>query len=567
MLPAVLGKQTRGPYLADRLMSDPNFPFWRYRNVSLSPCSLPRRNVRGVRGAPSEKAVVAERQKAIAPCVRFGHPQAFERIPESPGSRIRSERRFGLRMAESSREPNRSVRWAADMEFVFGEAVRIAALPFDELSRDDVIGTLPHPNGGGALLLCGLAAEKRIWAIAEEFLSTLPGGGRVETEIVVDNFKGEIVGRFLKRKLPITEQQVDRAIARAVKRAFGDCVDMTYFIPCHLTGDREPDSISIGPVTFRRTEDVLCTLEPDFEHFVSVAAESIAPGLYADPTDHGRMFVDGAKKYFGHFDWVAEVTVVNAARQISGERARLCVQSALDVFRLILGSHGDHIRLEGPGMRVMEGARIVKTMDGEVDIHLSQSPASACLGENWWAFCRTQFTDARLAAIGPLVGALASGELPPPLCQRILDALSWFGQAIDELSPGAAIVKFVSAIERLTQCGKKDDDGSVARIFRERAGALSFDFEHPDLENWRRQCGDLYSLRSKIVHGDVSPLAHEVAAAVKPAEHLTRWVVIRALDFFVYLGVQNPDWSARKLDAAFDRFVQDVADKSVGGSP
>jgi hypothetical protein len=88
---------------------------------------------------------------------------------------------------------NRNAGWVTDIEFVFAECVRIQTAISDavknkpaslkDLPKEDMWGDLPHPDGRGPLM-CGRAANQRLWRLSEQAVKYSDAVGTIEIEPV-----------------------------------------------------------------------------------------------------------------------------------------------------------------------------------------------------------------------------------------------------------------------------------------------------------------------------------------------------------------------------------------------
>jgi hypothetical protein len=68
-----------------------------------------------------------------------------------------------------------------------------------------------------------------------------------------------------------------------------------------------------------------------------------------------------------------------------------------------------------------------------------------------------------------------------------------------------------------------------------------------DLNYWETAIDEVYTCRSDLVHGSLSPFDGRVFAMVSKAEQISRQVLLRGLEFFNALGLETPNYSVNKL--------------------
>jgi hypothetical protein len=149
---------------------------------------------------------------------------------------------------------------------------------------------------------------------------------------------------------------------------------------------------------------------------------------------------------------------------------------------------------------------------------------------------------------GETLRPVADPALAWPLAARFREAASWFGEGVTEASHAAQILDFVTAIERAVVTG---DHAEVWRAVTRRAAILAAAAEGGDPADWYRRAGDIYEVRSQIVHGAMSPFAPEAGAMAPQAAVLARAVLHGALGFFETLGLTCARFSADRLEGKF----------------
>src|SRR5438270_6456226 len=115
----------------------------------------------------------------------------------------------------------------------------------------------------------------------------------------------------------------------------------------------------------------------------------------------------------------------------------------------------------GPGLESDVSATI-QVRDGVTLASHSVGATSAVGFEEGWADMLNSLRSRELVtAAARAIEPLLNPAIQRPLGQRFIDAASWHGQAVRESSPAAAIVKSVSALERLVTTEKST---SAAKI-------------------------------------------------------------------------------------------------------
>lgn len=397
--------------------------------------------------------------------------------------------------------------WVADVEFVLSECVRLAqdrarlgtSAWFKSLSKDDAMSFLPHPSGTGSLF-CGREAIKRLHHLANVAIRNSDAQGTLTSELVYQSLRTIIVHRFIRDRRPQDTQQVQKALSAAVREAKTARYDATHFIPCRLASTSEPDQFSVGPVIFRPRTAFYAHLQP---HVEALAVRRKDAGLFA-PEDWTRI-----ENYYGTFDWVAEVRVRNCDPDISQERARWAVTAAVDILQVVFGaSYTKRMAIGGPTR--VDDRRVHLRLGRNDELHLTHS---------WQATSPVSLSELGKLLTNPEVAFLLEGggqaieavvdpTLDRPLSRRLIDAASWYGQAVREEFEAARIVKAMTALERLLMTADVDD---IASTLGDRGAALAW---HPtsrfDFAGWKGRIKKAYDIRSQLVHGSLSPFDPEV---------------------------------------------------------
>jgi hypothetical protein len=158
-----------------------------------------------------------------------------------------------------------------------------------------------------------------------------------------------------------------------------------------------------------------------------------------------------------------------------------------------------------------------------------------------------------LQIFGVALEAAADPDIQRPLSQRLLDSIHWFGEGVRETTDAARVIKYVTAMERLLMTQEHDD---IAKIVAERTAAFCFaGDETQTLEQWRADASKIYDLRSRLVHGAMSPAAREVRDGAYLAAKLARFAILSVLNHFGEPGLKEDKISTKRLAKWFDSIV------------
>jgi len=373
--------------------------------------------------------------------------------------------------------------------------------------------------------------EDRLGVLARRYLSSSrEGRGRIDPAAYADIVRSELTGRFIHQRREPNLTQASRMLAAALRRAAADIADRTHFVPCRLFDDAGTVGLAVGPVAFQPTGGFLAS------RAAAIADADLAARVERD---------------FSPWDWTAEVAVRGCDLIVSRERALKAVDGALDMLRLHTGLAGARPlgRAGAPGLPAEAPAGLWADAQGCLHaLHSGEGPAHDAAG----ILRRLHEKEGRdwLARAGRTLRPLADPSLDWPLATRFREAASWFGKGVTEGSHAVRILDFVTAIERAVVAG---DHPEVGRSVTRRAALLGAAAEGGDPADWLRRAGDIYEIRSQIVHGALSPFAPEAAAMAPRVAALARAALCGALDFFETLGLTRGRISRERLEAEFRR--------------
>lgn len=450
--------------------------------------------------------------------------------------------------------------------------------------RMDAFHTIPNPRNGGMLII-GQEGTDRFWGIARRHLADYPAKKRrTSLSAFVEQLRTQFSELFLAEGASIDQDNVDRWIAVAYDATAQQHEAATHYIPCGLLFSNQVKRFSIGPVTFlheseffrihgEELEKLRETIHDRHRKRVDQAIKKGLPAKNAATPAQSAMWsnhlADGLLESFRRYNWFAAVDVAPAHKDVSYDRALFATRGALNIIKVLLGSyHTGRLRTADDNGSVGKTAVLTRDAKGELGISLSNTPMDNTVGDQWLEILTSSKHFSLLAKVLTLCSTF---DDPPPLCARLMDALSWFGDAVAEKSPAAKIVKFVTAIERLCGTGKeKNTDGKdrgVTGIVITRASILYSVITERPFTKVKKEITDVYECRSKLVHGSVSPFADEVSARVVKVDRATNLVLLAAIDYYSVLGLENPALDENGLRASFLELEKWNTDGRPCGAP
>jgi hypothetical protein len=431
------------------------------------------------------------------------------------------------------------------ISFVFDECLRFAQMSIAELRQRpkvDFFCDLPHPSGRGQMN-CGREAESRLRDITHEILALNKLSARVSYQTMRKLLGEVIVQRFLVEKRELDGKQVDRLVSWLGKEALRKSSIQTHLIPCHLMFVEEPDELAVGPVVFRSRKG-----------FRKRIVASVRTYVVGPDRKWARKLLSDVLSYYRGFKWVAEVTVVPADGEKSLHLAHEAVSAALNSIHVTFGAEvTNKMAIGGPRLDRDRRGHLAIGPGEKLEVRLTLGgPGQVNFGQGWSSDFQKSQQARYLNVLGVAVESAVDPDLNRPLSRRVLDAIHWFGEGVRETTDAARVVKYVTALERLLMTREHDD---IAKIVSNRTAAFCLVGDSTvTLEKWRSDARRVYDLRSRLVHGDLSPTAGQVRDGVYLSAKLARFAILSVIDHLEQ-GLREDRVATRRLAKWFDTIV------------
>ncbi len=167
---------------------------------------------------------------------------------------------------------------------------------------------------------------------------------------------------------------------------------------------------------------------------------------------------------------------------------------------------------------------------------------------------------------GVVLEARLDPDLSRSLSERILDAAQWFGEATRDTSPSTKVVKYVTAIERLTLTMKLDE--GLTKSVCERVAALTTGLiDGRTFEENKSAFSKVYGIRSDLVHGAMSPNDPKVAKQVIAAGDYAEFAILRALHVWGEEALRSATFKTAGLEQRFVGVVDRVKAGALSAIP
>jgi hypothetical protein len=388
-------------------------------------------------------------------------------------------------------------RVGRDFTFVSQEIVRHAELGLEvtkHLEGLDLLCSVRDPDG--RMLLMGRAAYERLRTLAEVALENSDHHRRVSPnkafQAVLDGF-----GRtYLSKDYSGSTDDADLTNIKGwIDETAATYVTLTHVIPCHI-GLPMGESFVLGPVTISAGKEAVAANEARLKGW---AADAGAPAG-SDDAKRWQRDIDNTLSYLSGFQDIASVTIENCDRDTSEAAAKEAVQAAVNYIHIMAGAaHTRRMRVGGPELRGDRRARLAWKTDGSPILGWSRRWEGANIDKDFWAWLVSDEQRSITEAAGAAVQTIVERRRPELVAARYLDAASWYADAAREERPPAAIIKYLTAMERLLWTGEKSF-GVTSRL-AERAAALCFTLDTWNFHEIEDEVKAAYNLRSGIVHG------------------------------------------------------------------
>lgn len=429
--------------------------------------------------------------------------------------------------------------------FVMEEAIRLARLGADiihEMEGMDFLCALQSADRG--LRPIGRPAYDRLRDITNLALEASAHYRRVDPDSAFGKVKSGFARVYFDPSFRGSTDAEDLANLQSwIAEASERCVTLSHVIPCHI-GIPRGVKVAIGPVTFESRADAVESMEPKLKAWVE-----------AEPSKgkSRRRDVRETVAYLAAFQDVAHVVVSDCDSKTSEAVANEVVKAALDYIRIVAGAqYTRKIRSGGPALKGDRRSTLAWEADGEPWFTWSARWEGALVDDDFWLWIHAPEQRPLTDAVGVALQHIVDRKDIPMAAARYLEAAAWYSDAAREERPPAAIVKYLTAMERLLWTGERF---GITKRLAERAAALCLaeDWNYDEL---REQIEEAYDLRSGILHGRLSADDPIILRNYRLCETVSRDLLIAWLSRYGW-GFDR-ETTVEKAKAHFDEFVKEV---------
>jgi len=433
--------------------------------------------------------------------------------------------------------------------FVMTELVRHSKMSWGEMKGLGLAHFLSPQllDADGTKWTIGEAAARELKELTELALDDSPFRRRVDPREAYQAVLKGYASEYLRPGRGKTRAAEDRAnLSPWIATAGENCAPLTHFIPCNI-GLKGAGTVQIGPVRIGARSEI---------------APRFNDALAASRTEESRRRPDGdllladmCEDYLNAFSDIAEVTVPACDPTTSRQAAEEAVQAAVNTVHLIAGVYDTQaMRAGGPARPYIKTANVALRADGTADLHFTKSWEGASIHSSFWATLKEPDRVAMLDAVGVAVSTVLNRTDPEFVAARYLDAVAWYADAVTERAKPAAIVKYLTAMERLLWTG--ETGSGITRRLSDRTAALCFSTEIWNFQELSDEVRRAYDLRSGIVHGRLSASNPEILKSHRLCKKVARDLLITWLSRYGE-GFATPT-TIEKAKAHFDGFVAEV---------
>jgi hypothetical protein len=391
------------------------------------------------------------------------------------------------------------------------------------------------PVDGKGFLPCTRDAIRAIVSIAERHVAQQANPNDYSITDLAEAIRGRIVRLIVEEA---TEEAVlRRVLEEATEEVRKTHIERIFDFPCVLVSARKPERVSIGPVEFAPLAAFLESKQDGFREYV---------GSVSDP-ESGEARLKRFEMYATAYGWMASVRIPPCALRNSQARAETVSATAIHLIRMFLGAeHARDMRLAHSLSSSPANYEFVVEADAKLDIWATRKMPGAIVGDAWWDVIRAR-APVFWSQAARLLEA-ATREQMSEMASRMVDSLSWFGEANFEASLGKQIAQCEAALERLTVTGRFG-----LHAFCARTALLARDGAEDDLEKCYWKAFEIHVARSEVVHGIVSAGSPVFQKSLRIALDMTRTVLFRGLEMQAHLDAGRIPSTRKSLDDFYNK--------------
>jgi hypothetical protein len=386
---------------------------------------------------------------------------------------------------------------------------------------------------------CLLNISKRYLRTKKEYSEN------IDINVFIEQLLYKIIERFYVEKRLFSESEVQKIFSSVVRIIKQGQMALTHYIPCVLISGNTPQYFNMGPVKFERIESFLLNHEDELNKTIErIKNENILrrqdyakyPNLDIDLSDDAgeklaHRLMDGVKKYFTQYGWVASVSIPSCDISISEARAQRTIELSLNIFKLFINDTNGYKLRQGHNIfgDLVNTAKLTKDTDDIFKISLTGKTArDVFVEDNWFDLFSKE-------AVKPYINGIITAlntciePMTNHLIQRIIDGLFWFGQAVSERNISVKIIKYMAAIERITITEKSEN---ITKNVTQRMAILDHLATNERLDICYKKSCQIYEVRSNLMHGSVSPFDEKLFEIKGYIHEMAKNIILLGINLF-----------------------------------
>ncbi len=242
------------------------------------------------------------------------------------------------------------------------------------------------------------------------------------------------------------------------------------------------------------------------------------------------------------YDYFLKVSIPNGTKESRARVAKKIAEFIVGVIHLFSEQYHippDFISLSTTPYPKYDGFWFSKIDDKNWDFKLSISMIAGNTPDFWIIFKESIDTE-----LGSVLCELTRLAAEPKdyriIADKLIDAIFIFSSALQDKDESSRVVKLVTALERLVSLKEDAGNNITSKHFRNRVASLVSIF-HGEKERWGIISGEMYSLRSEIVHGSWSLYRSVEPLYIKKYNELTSKTILSACMAFFSFGLEKED--------------------------
>ena len=431
------------------------------------------------------------------------------------------------------------------VQTIFAEMNKVQRNLAETLAKrdlNDIFCDIQHPSGFGSVMI----GRKGFDALTELTRSAVKSAGL--SGWISEHTARRHLGPILLQRFDIDREPIE---LRTVQKAFGEAIakmrrvlkSRAHLVPCHLMDTDDPDELKLGPVRFINRTLIRRML-----------LSGIPLKNDGDWKDIDRELLAQAIRHYRGYRWVAVGQINDCDPELATDYAVNAATLAISCLQLLFGARGtQHMAVSGPQQGWSREAAIRLTADAQLDFTISRHFKGGASFEAGWS---KELEHPGIQIALRLCGLALESALPGqdrPLSDRALGAIQWFGEAVREEAPATRLIKFMTAIEHIVLTGER---GRITDAMGDRVAALAYDLgSAPSREETKKEFLRLYDLRSKLVHGRISPWNPAVRSELGAAADLAERVLNGALNAWREPGLMSQRARPKLMKRWFEEAV------------